>query len=81
MPKLIRFVVINSMIGVVIGWLIAAAIVHFNIGNLGALLAHTDHKVAAIALLAVTFGITFGFAFLATAVMLMPTGKDDFDRL
>mgnify|MGYP004351916879 CR=1 FL=1 len=33
------------------------------------------------ALLGLTFGITFGFAYLATAVMLIPTSKDDFDKL
>ncbi|MCI5077151.1 hypothetical protein [Oricola sp.] len=81
MPKLVRFVLINSIIGIAIGWLIAAGMVHFNIGNLGELIAHTDHKAAAIALLGLTFGITFGFAYLATAVMLIPTGKDDFDKL
>ena len=60
MPKLVRFVLINSIVGIVLGWLIAAAMVHFNIGNLGELISHTD---------------------LATAVMLIPTSKDDFDKL
>ncbi|MFZ2098937.1 MAG: hypothetical protein WAU86_00055 [Oricola sp.] len=81
MPKLVRFVLVNSLTGVAIGWLVAAGVVHFNIGNLGDLIDHTRYKVAAVAMLALTFGITFGFAYLATAVMLMPTGKDDFDRL
>lgn len=81
MPKLVRFVLINSLTGIAIGWLVAAGVVHFNIGNLGVLIDHTQHKVAAVAMLALTFGITFGFAYLATAVMLMPTGKDDFDKL
>ncbi|QKV18377.1 hypothetical protein [Oricola thermophila] len=81
MPKLVRFVLVNSFTGIAIGWLIAAAAVHFNVANLGELLDHTQHKVAAIVMLALTFGITFGFAYLATAVMLMPTSKDDFDKL
>lgn len=81
MPKLIRFVLINAAIGIAFGWLLAAMLVHFNVGHLGDLFAHTEHKAAAIALLGLTFGTTFGFAYLATAVMLMPTGKDDFDRL
>ncbi|GAB4350021.1 MAG: hypothetical protein Kow0026_05910 [Oricola sp.] len=81
MPKLVRFVLLNSVIGIVFGWLVAAGVVHFNIGNLGTLLDHTQHKVAAIAMLGLTFGITFGFAYLATAVMLLPTAKDDFDKL
>jgi hypothetical protein len=81
MPKLVRFVLINSLTGIAIGWLVAAGVVHFNIGNLGVLIDHTHHKVAAVAMLALTFGITFGFAYLATAVMLMPTNKEDFDRM
>ena len=81
MPKLVRFVLVNSLTGIAIGWLIAAGVVHFNIGNLGTLIDHTQHKVAAVALLGLTFGITFGFAYLATAVMLMPTDKDHFDKL
>lgn len=81
MPKLVRFVLLNSVIGIVLGWVIAAAVVYYNIGHLGELLAHTQYKAAAIAMLGLTFGITFGFAYLATAVMLLPTDKDDFDRL
>lgn len=81
MPKLVRFVLINSIVGIVIGWVIAAAMVHFNIANLGELISHTNSKGAAIFLLGMTFGITFGFAYLATAVMLIPTNKDDFDRM
>jgi len=81
MPKLVRFVLVNALSGIAFGWLVAAGVVYFNIGNLGDLIDHTQHKVAAVAMLGLTFGITFGFAYLATAVMLMPTGKDDFDKL
>lgn len=81
MPKLVRFVLVNSLIGMVIGWVFAAALIHWNVGHLGELFAHTDAKWAVVALMALTFGTTFAFAFLATAVMLMPTRKDDFDRL
>ena len=81
MPKLIRFILINSFAGIVFGWLVAAGMVHFNIAHLGELFARTDHKLTAAALLALTFGITFGFAFVATAVMLIPTDKDNFDRM
>ena len=81
MPKLIRFVVLNSIIGIVIGWAIAAALLWMNIGGLGDLFARSDSKPVIVALLGMSFGVTFGFAYLATAVMLMPTQKDDFDQL
>ncbi|MBO6638280.1 MAG: hypothetical protein JJ920_14025 [Roseitalea sp.] len=81
MPKLIRFVVINSIIGMLIGWAIAAGLLWMNISGLGDMFMHSDAKPVVIALLFMSFGVTFGFAYLATAVMLMPTGKDDFDRL
>ncbi|WP_421851923.1 hypothetical protein [Oricola sp.] len=81
MPKLVRYVLMNSAAGIAFGWLVAFGLVHFNVGHLGELYAHSDHKVAATALLALTFGITFGFAFVATAVMLIPTDKDNFDRM
>lgn len=81
MPKLIRFVVVNSLVGIVIGWAIAAALLWMNVSGLGDMFMRSDAKPVILALLGMSFGVTFGFAYLATAVMLMPTGKDDFDRL
>ena len=81
LPKLIRFVIVNSLIGMVIGWLIAAGLVWFNIGGFGDRFDHAQNKLAVIFLLAGSFGVTFGFAFLTTSVLLLPTGKDDFDKI
>ncbi|MEQ8401682.1 MAG: hypothetical protein RIB53_09605 [Roseitalea porphyridii] len=81
MPKLIRFVVLNSIVGILIGWAIAAALLWMNVSGLGDMFVRSDSKPVILALLGMSFGVTFGFAYLSTAVMLMPTGKDDFDRL
>lgn len=81
MPKLIRFVIMNSAIGIVIGWVIAASLVLMNIGGLGELYANTNFKIAVAAMLGLTFGTTFGFAYLATAVFLIPTTKEKFDKM
>ena len=81
MPKLIRFVVLNSAIGIVIGWCIAAALFWFDIGGMGTLFAHTDQKAPLLLLIAVMFGSTFGFGYVATAVWMLPTDKDEFDKL
>jgi hypothetical protein len=81
MPKLVRFVIVNSLIGVLIGWLVAAALIWFDVLGFGDILLRSDSKIAAIFMLGVSFGVTFGFAYLTTAILLMPTRKDDFDRL
>jgi phage shock protein PspC (stress-responsive transcriptional regulator) len=81
LPKLIRFVIVNSLIGVVIGWLIAASLIWFNIGGFGDRFDHAENKLAVVFLLAGSFGATFGFAFLTTSVLLLPTDKDDFDKV
>lgn len=81
MPKLIRFVIVNTLAGVLIGWLVAAAIVYFNINGFGDLILGSSSRIAAIFILLVSFGSTFGFAVMATAVMLMPVDKDEFDKL
>lgn len=81
LPKLIRFVIVNSSIGMVIGWLIAAGLVWFNIGGFGDRFANAEYKLPVLFLLAGSFGVTFGFAFLTTSVPLLPTRKDDFDKM
>ena len=81
MPKLIRFVLTNSLIGMVIGWLVAAAIVWFNVAGFGERFAHSHDKPVIVLIMAVSFGVTFAFAYLTTALLLLPTDKDDFERL
>lgn len=81
MPKLIRFVIVNSLTGMLIGWLIAATFVWFNIGGFGELVLNSSQWMAAVFILALSFGTTFAFGFLATALILLPGDKDGFDRM
>lgn len=81
LPKLVRFVLVNSMIGILIGWLFAACLIWFNIGGFGDRFDHAGNKLIVIILMAGSFGVTFGFAFLTTSVLLLPTNKDDFDKI
>ena len=81
LPKLVRFVIVNSAIGAAIGWLVAAGLLWFNVGGLGALVWHSHQRGIALFILALSFGVTFAFAFLTTAVMLLPRDKDSFDKI
>ena len=81
LPKLVRFVVVNSATGIVIGWLVAAGLVWFNVGGFGEIVWHSSQRRVAIFILGLSFGVTFGFAFLATALILLPDDKDRFDRV
>ncbi|MEX3010126.1 hypothetical protein [Hoeflea sp. TYP-13] len=80
-PKLIRFVMLNSLIGMVIGWIVASAVVYFDINGFGSLVMESRHVVTALFIMFFSFGITFGFGYLTTAVLLLPTNKDDFDKV
>lgn len=80
-PRLIRFVAVNSATGVLIGWLIAAGLIWFDVGGFGDLVWHSRQRSVALFILAISFGVTFAFAYLATALMLLPGDKDRFDRV
>ncbi len=81
LPKLIRFVAVNSLIGIVIGWLIVAALSGSTsvASATGSIMRKTRWQ--SYFLLAGSFGATFGFAYLTTSVLLLPTDKDDFDKV
>ncbi len=81
LPKLVRFVLVNSLTGAVLGWLIAAAFVYFNVNGFGDMVLHSSQRGTVVFILALSFGSTFAFAYMATAVWLLPSGKDDFDRM
>lgn len=81
LPKLVRFVLANSFIGMCIGWVLAAGVVYFDINGFGSLVLGSRHVAIALFIMFFSFGITFGFAYLTTAVLLLPTEKDDFDKV
>ncbi|MEM0898658.1 MAG: hypothetical protein AAGI92_01750 [Pseudomonadota bacterium] len=81
LPKLIRFVVSNAVIGLALGWFIVFCTIYFDFGRMGTLFANSDHQSAVIALLMISFGSTFSAAYVATAVILIPRDEDEFNKL
>ncbi len=81
LPKLVRFIIKNSLIGLVIGWVVATGLLASNINGFGGLVLHSDHMLVAMFIVYFSFGLTFAFAYLTTAVLLMPTKREDFDRI
>lgn len=81
LPKLVRFVMVNSLIGNALGWLVASAVLYFDLNGFGNLVMESRHMGVALFIMYFSFGITFAFGYLTTAVLLLPTDKDDFDRV
>ena len=81
LPKLIRFVLVNCLIGTGLGWLVAAGVLYFDLNGLGTLVMASRKMGMALFIMFFSFGFTFAFAYLTTAVLLLPTDKDDFDRI
>ncbi|WP_102958924.1 hypothetical protein [Mangrovicella endophytica] len=80
LPKLVRFVLRNAAIGILLGWAVAAIIVALDIGGFGTRIGNAEQPYLAVLLLAAGFGVTFGFAYMATAVWLLPTDQTGFDE-
>lgn len=69
LPILIRFLILNALIGVAIGWGLVAGLLWLDAGGLGTLVLRSDSPILAVAVLGVFFSITFGSVAMGTAVM------------
>lgn len=79
MPKLIRFYIINCVIGFAVAAVFTAAIMWFNIANLWQLISGSDIGIMAIIVFWVLNGIVFAGVQFGVAVMLMADGSDKED--
>ena len=68
--RLLPFLLKHMLIGIAIGGGLLAAILHFNVSNLGTLVANAGP--VPLVMLIVMFSVTFGSANTGFAVMLMP---------
>jgi hypothetical protein len=71
LPQLVRFLLLHAAIGIGAGWLLLALLLATDVNGVGALIFASESPALAIAMLAAGFGITFGGAAAAAAVMTM----------
>jgi hypothetical protein len=76
-PKLLRFLAINCVIGITAGWTVLAMLIFTNVGGIRTLIADSSKPWVPVLLLAAGFAVTFGSAAMGTAVMLIPYSDED----
>ncbi|WP_299030789.1 hypothetical protein [uncultured Sulfitobacter sp.] len=79
MPKLIRFYIVNCIIGFTVSAVFTVAIMWFNVANLWHLISGSDIGIMAIIVFWVLNGMVFAGVQFGVAVMLMADQDDDDD--
>ena len=79
MPKLIRFYILNCVIGFIIAGIFTAAIMWFNVANLWHLVSTSNIGVMAVIVFWVLNGIVFAGVQFGVAIMLMAESDDQDD--
>lgn len=79
MPKLIRFYILNCIIGFTVSAVFTFAIMWFNVANLWHLVSSSDIGLMAIIVFWVLNGIVFAGVQFGVAVMLMADNDDKDD--
>lgn len=77
--RLARFLGANLLLGAAAGWAFVAAILYFDIGGIGGLVARSGDRVLAVGILLAVMTITWGSAAMGTAVFLLPFSEADHD--
>lgn len=70
--RLLVYLASNAAGGVLVGWLLLAAIIRLDVGRIGELLTASDEAGLWLLLAAGGFAVTFGSLAIATAVFLLP---------
>ncbi len=70
--RLLRFLAVNALIGIAVGWLLLAALILLDVARLGQLLWASEDRITTIILAAAGFGVTFGSLAMGTAIFLLP---------
>lgn len=75
--RLFRLLGANLALGAAAGWAFVAAILYFDIGGIGGLVARSSDRVLAVGILLAVMTITWGSAAMGTAVFLLPSSEDE----
>ena len=78
--SMLRFIGVNAAAGAVFGLLVAFALLWFDAGGLGTLVARSSDPVLWILLLAGPLALTFAAAVAGSAIMLMPYTRKFSDK-
>jgi hypothetical protein len=77
MPKLVKFVLKWSAIGIAIGWVVLAALLVTNIGGLTGMVWRQSGGFLALAVLMLSFAVTFGQVTVMAAVLSLTSKEGD----
>lgn len=69
--KLVRYLFTNCMIGVAIGWIIAALVIWLDVASIGTVISQTSEGTLAAGMLLFIMGTTFGMVQMGVAVMAL----------
>lgn len=70
--EMLRFLAINAALGIVVGLVLTAALLYFNIGGFLTRVQHASMPGIAVLLVAAPLSLLLGGASMSTAIMLMP---------
>lgn len=70
--EMLRFLAVNALFGMALGFGVAFSLFWFNLYGLGTHIARSQMPVLSFAMIAVPLALTFGGAVTASAIMLMP---------
>ncbi|MCS6778151.1 MAG: hypothetical protein NZ555_00420 [Geminicoccaceae bacterium] len=70
--RLVLFLAKNAAIGVIVGWMLLAALLWFDVARLGELLLASEHGLLTLLLAMAGFAVTFGSLAMGTAIFLLP---------
>lgn len=70
--RLLVFLAKNAAIGVLVGWLLLAALLWLDVARLGELWLASEHRITTLLLAMGGFAVTFGSLAMGTAVFLLP---------
>ncbi len=74
--RLPKFILRHAINGIVAGWVAMLALIWLDLGGLGARLAASPDGDLATALLAIGFGVTFGFVGIGYGVLIVLPGLE-----